>query len=220
MKETTTLNAFEAFLKAQSEFGTAIKDAKNPFFKSNYADMSSVWEACGEALHRNGFFVMQPIRMNEFGLYLETLIVYRDGTVIEKSNCPIKTTKENDPQALGSAITYIRRYSLASLLGIITDDDDGNAGAGNNTQKSITSLPQQQKTNPISAAMNLGDWGTKIDDLKDDFDVNFLLDEVKKQFTGKSDGLQIKTALNIKAKSLGLMYDTEKAQYEYVNQPV
>lgn len=218
MKETTT-TAFEAFLKAQSEFGTALKDSNNPFFKSKYADLASIWGACGEALHQNGLYIMQPIRMNECGVIVETRIIYKDGTVIETCVCPVKVSKENDPQALGSAITYARRYSLASLLCIITDDDDGNAGSGNTTQKTITSLPQK-KINPISAAMNLGDWGTKIDDLKDDFDVNFLLDEVKKKFSGKSDGLQIKSALNTKAKSLGLIYNTEKSQYDYANQPV
>ena len=116
--ETIELLA-QALLKAQTEFMTASKDAKNPFFKSKYATLNSVWEAVATALHNNGLVCIQPI-VNKM---VATTIIHTSGQFIT-SECPIVCAKQNDPQALGSAITYSRRYALASMLGVMTDDDD------------------------------------------------------------------------------------------------
>lgn len=116
--ETIELLA-QALLKAQTEFMTASKDAKNPFFKSKYATLNSVWEAVATALHNNGLVCIQPIVNN----MVATTIIHTSGQFIT-SECPIVCAKQNDPQALGSAITYSRRYALASMLGVMTDDDD------------------------------------------------------------------------------------------------
>lgn len=116
--ETIELLA-QALLKAQTEFMTASKDAKNPFFKSKYATLNSVWEAVATALHNNRLVCIQPIVNN----MVATTIIHTSGQFIT-SECPIVCAKQNDPQALGSAITYSRRYALASMLGVMTDDDD------------------------------------------------------------------------------------------------
>ena len=116
--ETIELLA-QALLKAQTEFMTATKDAKNPFFRSKYATLNSVWEAVASALHNNGLVCIQPIVNN----MVATTIIHTSGQFIT-SECPIICAKQNDPQALGSAITYSRRYALASMLGVMTDDDD------------------------------------------------------------------------------------------------
>lgn len=129
-RDTIDLTPFVAFARAQKEFRSAIKDANNPFFKSKYADLSSVWDAVREPLAKYSIIVTQPIKINEAGAaYVETVIRWIDGTEIERPQCPVICKAANDPQAMGSAITYARRYSLASILGVVTDDDDGNSAS-------------------------------------------------------------------------------------------
>ena len=69
-------DAIKALAKAQTEMGKAIKNAKNPHLKSNYADLGSVMEACFDALHANGFAIMQPCGADERGLYVETVLAH------------------------------------------------------------------------------------------------------------------------------------------------
>lgn len=135
--ETIELLA-QSLLKAQTEFMTATKDAKNPFFKSKYATLNSVWEAVANALHNNGLICLQPIVDNK----VHTVIIHTSGQYIT-SECPIVCAKQNDPQALGSAITYSRRYALASMLGVMTDEDDDAESAMARPQ---TKPQQQQQT--------------------------------------------------------------------------
>lgn len=113
----------EALAKAQSIMQGAIEDSQNPFFKSKYADLTSVWEACREPLTKNGLSVVQTIQIIDGGNCLVTILGHLSGQWI-KSVLPI-TPSKNDIQALGSAITYCRRYALSSLVGVCPIDDDG-----------------------------------------------------------------------------------------------
>lgn len=145
----------EALVKAQSDFMKAGKDAKNPFFKSTYATLNSVWSAVSEALLKNGLTVLQPISIHDGISVVKTIVMHISGQSIE-SECPIVVAKQNDPQALGSAITYARRYSLASMLGVMTDeDDDGNKAAQQPKQapanKQERQAPASQKETPAPA---------------------------------------------------------------------
>lgn len=130
--ESENLNELAVALsKAQSEMTSAIKESSNPFFKSKYADLHSVWEAGRGALSKNGLSVSQLSgysAMGEnsvFGLY--TTLLHSSGQFM-RSFFPIQPVKA-DPQSLGSATTYARRYALAAILGIVTEDDDGNAAS-------------------------------------------------------------------------------------------
>lgn len=121
---------FQALIKAQSEMRTATKDAKNPHFRSNYADFNSVSEACRDALHRNGLTFVQPTRIHESGVtVVVTRILHTSGQMIE-GEYPVLAKDMTDPQKHGAGLTYARRYALASMLGIVQEDDDGNAAAG------------------------------------------------------------------------------------------
>lgn len=143
MKTSEHINELAVALnKAQSDFMVAKKDAKNPFFKSKYATLNSVYEAVAPALLSNGFTIIQPI----VGDSVETTLIHASGQFIT-SSCPIVCAKQNDPQAMGSAITYARRYSLASLLGVMTDEDDDGEKAMGRTDKK----PVQKKENPAPA---------------------------------------------------------------------
>ena len=140
MRNSEQINELAVALnKAQADFMVAKKDAKNPFFKSKYATLNAVYEAVAEALLKNGLSVIQPI----VGDAVETTIIHTSGQFIT-SSCPIVCAKQNDPQAMGSAITYARRYSLASLLGVMTDEDDDGEKAMGRTDKK----PAPKKDNP------------------------------------------------------------------------
>ncbi len=118
---------FTALAKAQGEMAGAAKDCANPFFKSRYADLSSVWTACREPLSKNGLSVLQIVQSSDLGDVLHTTLGHSSGQYMT-STMPIRIkTGGNDLQALGAAITYLRRFSLAAIVGVAPDDDnDGN----------------------------------------------------------------------------------------------
>lgn len=126
-KPTPMMMLIEALAKARAEFDAVTKNAKNPFFKSKYADLAEVLGAITPALSANGLVVVQPIEQTENGLLLRTQLYHVGGGVIE-STFAIPDNK--DIQKLGSSITYIRRYSLSALFGVAPEDDDGNSAAG------------------------------------------------------------------------------------------
>lgn len=117
-----------AFLKAQSEMGNATKDSSNPYFKSKYADLNAVREACLPALNKHGICVLQPTVQIEGKNYVKTILLHESGETIEALT-EVLFGKPNDPQAQGSGITYARRYGLQSLVNIGAEDDDGNKAA-------------------------------------------------------------------------------------------
>ncbi len=112
-------------LEVKKQIGTLSKNSKNPFFKSKYLDLTSLLEAVEPVLIENGIILLQPLSE---GRVVTLLIDADDGSTIVESEISIP---ENitDPQKLGSAITYFRRYTLKSLLAIAEDDDDGNLAA-------------------------------------------------------------------------------------------
>jgi hypothetical protein len=109
-----------ALSKAQAVIQPAIKDKNNPFFKSKYADLSNIWDAIRKPLTDNELSVIQT---SQIGV-LVTILAHSSGEWV-KSYYPINPTKD-DPQGIGSAITYARRYALAAIAGASTEDDDGN----------------------------------------------------------------------------------------------
>jgi hypothetical protein len=122
-----------ALLKAQKLMGGASKGAANPYFKSKYADYGSVLEACKDLLNENGVVILQPHVSDNGKNFVETLLLHESGESIS-SRTEVICAKQNDPQALGSAITYARRYGLQSLLAMPAEDDDGE-GAMNRAPK-------------------------------------------------------------------------------------
>ena len=120
----------------------AKKGAANPFFKSKFADYNSVLEACKGALNDEGISILQPHSMTRVGdetiAVVETMLLHESGEFIS-SETKIEVVKAKDPQALGSAISYARRYGLSSLVSLPTSDDDGE-GAMSRSTKSSTSF--------------------------------------------------------------------------------
>lgn len=120
-----------ALAKAQAEIGNASKDMDNPFFKSKYADLASIYAASRPFLTKQGLSVVQlPEITADDRVNLMTQLSHSSGQWV-RSWYPVRPVK-NDPQSLGSAITYARRYSYSSVIGIAAgdDDDDGNGASG------------------------------------------------------------------------------------------
>lgn len=120
-------NIYAALAAAQMQMGKAIKDSANPAFKSKYADLASVMDACMGALNANGIAVYQPTVDEDGQRYVKTILAHVTGETLE-CRVPLIVQK-NDMQGYGSAVTYARRYGLMGMAGIAADDDDGNAAA-------------------------------------------------------------------------------------------
>lgn len=135
MNRSETIKSLAAaFVKAQRQVEGARKDSANPYFKSKYADLGSVWDACREALQANGLAVAQFPIASEAGVGVETVLLHESGEWMgEKLILPFPVGKDGvskeDAQAGGSCITYARRYALAAIMGVCPEDDDGNAAA-------------------------------------------------------------------------------------------
>lgn len=151
-----------ALANAQGKMTGAKKDSANPFFKSKYADLASVWDAIRGPLSENGLAVMQFPRSPTYGVIeVETVLAHLSGEwVSETLAAPAsqwvkerdhagKTIGEPyekfDVQTEGSAITYLRRYGLQSICGVAAEDDDGNAAAASTKSLRQTSLQALQR---------------------------------------------------------------------------
>ena len=125
-----------AIVKAQLSLVPAAKDHVNPFFKSKYADLPSVWEAAGP-FRENGIAITQsPMDAPDEYIVLDTQLSHVSGQWM-RSRLKIRVAK-NDPQGYGSALTYARRYALGCMTGIVTEeDDDGNAASQPQASKAV-----------------------------------------------------------------------------------
>jgi len=174
MKTSEQINELAtALAKAQGQIHGAPKESANPFFNSRYADLASVWAACRQALSSNGLSVVQIPRIEFLGepefrtlktrngderlevqavtkIAVITRLLHVSGQWVESElQCMVP---KGDPQSIGSAITYLRRYSLAPLVGVVAEeDDDGNAASqatlnGGATARAVTpQMPPEQK---------------------------------------------------------------------------
>lgn len=127
MSKSETIGALAAALAiVQSKMLPTVKDASNPFFKSKYADLGAVWDACRTLLAEQQLSVSQLPGGDGQTVTLTTVLMHASG---EWLACEARAApKDQGPQAVGSAITYLRRYALAAMVGIVAEeDDDGNA---------------------------------------------------------------------------------------------
>jgi hypothetical protein len=120
-----------ALASAQGEIQGAPKTSLNPHFKSRYSDLSEVWSACRAALSKHKIAVIQSPQFDLEGAWLETHLIHASGQSMI-GRFPLRPTKP-DMQGFGSAISYAKRYSLASMIGVVSEeDDDGNEASSKN----------------------------------------------------------------------------------------
>lgn len=142
----------KALNKVQKELKPIEKTKANPFFKSKYADLSSVLDEVLPLLAKHDLVLIQSLSGNETSPVLDTIIAHAPSGQNIKSSAPL-FAKELTPQGLGSAITYMRRYSLMAFLGISTtdEDDDGHKATQKpvqNQKPQIVNQPIKQQTTP------------------------------------------------------------------------
>lgn len=120
---------YAALAKAQAEIKGALKDKKNPHFGSDYADLASIVEACKDALTKHGICVIQEPCSDGPRVGCVTILGHESGE--ERVSPPLWTTpRDQGPQAVGSCVTYLRRYQLAAMVGVAPEDDDGEGAEG------------------------------------------------------------------------------------------
>ena len=129
-----------AMVKAQKEFGPALKSSTNPYFTSKYADLAACVEAVIDALNNNGIALIQKCHESDTGVNVETLLLHESGESLSCGVLHVPASKQ-DPQGYGSALTYARRYSLMAACGIAPEDDDGNA-ASRTARNPLDSIPK------------------------------------------------------------------------------
>lgn len=117
-----------AYVKAQAEFRPALKTSTNPHFKSKYAGLDACIDSVIDALNKYGIGLTQHTQNADGGVMVKTVLVHESGETMSFGELFVPCSK-NDPQGYGSALTYARRYSLTTALGIAPEDDDGNAAS-------------------------------------------------------------------------------------------
>ena len=151
MKHSESIAALAgALAKAQLQIEPASKNATNPHFRSHYADLASIWDACRGPLNTNGLSIVQFPCDGEVGRTgLCTMLLHSSGEFI--SEVVTTRSQKDDPQGLGSALTYLRRYALAAVVGVTaTEDDDGNAASTPANARAAAPAPRPYIPPPVS----------------------------------------------------------------------
>lgn len=146
-KSESTTALFGALASAQGEMENASKNSENQHFRSKYADLAEVLNTVRPVLSRHGLSVTQFPSYGDGIVHVETIIAHKSGEwMSEKCSAP---AQKQDPQGVGSAISYLRRYSLAAVCGIAQEDDDANAAS--KAQKQSAQAPKQQPVKHVPA---------------------------------------------------------------------
>jgi hypothetical protein len=117
------VNISQALFKAQTEMGDLVKNSDNPFFKSKYANLEAVLNVSEAALNDNKILVVQSPCGDGEHIGVVTMLIHTESGEYLKGSY-VGPIAKSDPQAAGSAVTYARRYSLASMLNLVQVDDD------------------------------------------------------------------------------------------------
>lgn len=146
-KSETIIELSKAFAKMQKELEQPLKNANNPFFKSKYVPLENVVDSITKASSKHGLSFTQFPSSDENGnVTVGTMVMHESGEWIEYDPICMKPVK-NDPQAIGSAITYAKRYALSAIFGITSDkDDDGNDATHlpkTSSKKTVTKIPKE-----------------------------------------------------------------------------
>lgn len=160
----------KALAESKKEIGKISKETTNPFYKSKYFDINALLEHVEPILEKNGLMVLQPIKENKV---YSTIIHVESG---EELSSFVELISNPDPQKLGSAITYFRRYTLQSLLALQAEDDDGNKA----------SKPQapQKKAKPY-LNVDTEEWSKAVEYLKKGGNISDIQKKYKISDTGR-----------------------------------
>jgi hypothetical protein len=151
---------FPAFVAFQAEMPPVPKDSINPHFRNKYASLGAITEATRPVLAKHGLAYTQGMAIVDGVQVMFTRIIHQSGQWMEDGGYALNPTK-NDPQGMGSAVTYARRYTIGSTLGIITeDDDDGNRASEPAPVKKLPPVPKVEQ-------LQEPDWFNDLGELND-----------------------------------------------------
>jgi hypothetical protein len=157
-KSDSIVNLTKALMLFSVKIGKIKKENTNPFFHSLYADLPAIQDAISDPLQESGLVVTQL----PCGDGLITMLAHAESGEYIMANSIMKPVK-NDPQSMGSAITYQRRYSLAALLNLNIDkDDDGNAASVPQAKQEVTDKPWLNKYSDQKKTMLSKEWNAVI----------------------------------------------------------
>lgn len=175
-------------MTAKQQIGTVKKDSKNPFHKSNYASLNAYIDASEEHLIENGLILVQAGNGSFSEPIIVATLIHPESGQWLKSYLPILNPK-SDSQGLGASVTYMRRYSIATLLGLVSEDDDGETAVGRgkyDQQKKKAApveKPEEQKQNSDENLRKILD----MFDKEDQFLVMEYMKVVSKHFEWTQD---------------------------------
>jgi hypothetical protein len=191
MKNSESINELAKALSAfQGEVENAAKLATNPFFKSKYADLGEVLNTIRPLMGKNGLSLAQfpsfTGTIDQGILNVESILMHSSGQWLsEVFSTPV--AKGITPQALGSAVTYLRRYAAAGILGVGAEDDDGEAAShkptGTTANQGGTKEPEKPKA-PVWTDIETQEWNVLLEKIGNSLRVQNKLDELE-EFTGK-----------------------------------
>lgn len=162
-----------ALVKAQKEFGPALKTSSNPHFRSKYADLSACVEAVIDGLNNNGIFLMQGSHLCEDGVIVETIFIHESGEQLSAGKLHVVASKQ-DAQGYGSALTYARRYALMAACGIAPEDDDGNAASKPKQVEKPSAPPPPPPKPPAKIEGEPGKWQITVKTKPDATPTDFI----------------------------------------------
>ena len=143
------MSIYTKLFEAKKEIGKISKDSKNPFFKSKYFDINSLLEHVEPILQKHNLLLLQPITEGK----VRTEII--DVETGEKVISEIALPQLNDPQKLGSCVSYYRRYTTQSLIGLQATDDDANlASKKTPVKKEYTDCTTKEELREYYASLN------------------------------------------------------------------
>lgn len=208
-----------ALAKAQGAIKSAEKDRTNPHFKAKYATLDAVWEACRGALSSNGLSIVQLPEVDGQTVIVRTLLLHASGEYISAA-LAIKA-RDDSPQAIGSALTYGRRYGLCAMVGVTADEDDDANGASQRSSHSYQRREPEPVDNRPTAAERSAliararGLGWKDDEfikfMKDGCGVDSTRDLTRAQFVALSQAVEDGPSLAPEPDAPGAVADDENA---------
>lgn len=170
------MSIYKKLFEAKKEIGKISKDSTNPFYKSKYFDINSLLEHVEPILQKHNLLLLQPITDGK----VETILIDIDNENMKTQQVisSMELTDIKDPQKRGSEITYYRRYTLQSLLGLQAEDDDANATVKKPKDNEPEKAWLNQFTNKQKTELSR-DWNRAVATLKDGKDINYLRTKFK-----------------------------------------
>jgi len=163
-------NIYTKLFEAKKEIGKISKDSTNPFFKSGYLSLNGLIDAVEEVLVKHNLLLLQPIEDGK----VRSEIINIDAKETESFHVfsEMELPQLTDPQKLGSAITYYRRYTLQSLLGLQAEDDDANLASKATTQQPDNDLPWLKDADIQKVIEHAQTKGLKASDLRHHYKIS------------------------------------------------